>query len=77
MAPAPMPVYPAVPARGDDLPPWAGPGAPVLPPPRLDYPGPGRTISEPLPLAPIPEPSTWAMLAGGLALLAVRAWRRK
>jgi hypothetical protein len=26
---------------------------------------------------PVPEPSTWAMMAAGLALLAVAAWRRR
>lgn len=76
MPPAPVPVYPIVPSGGDELPLWAGPGAPLIPPPRLDYPGPGREISGPVPLAPVPEPSTWAMLLGGLALVLGRAWYR-
>lgn len=75
LAPAPMPAYPAVPAAKEELPPWARPAAPPPPVPGLDYPGPGREISGPVPLAPIPEPSTWAMLASGLALLAVRCRR--
>ncbi|HEX8602539.1 MAG TPA: MHFG family PEP-CTERM protein, partial [Pseudoduganella sp.] len=74
--PGPAAYYPAVPSGGADLPPWAEPGAPLSPPPGLGYPGPGREVGGPLPLAPVPEPSTWAMLLGGIALLAARAWRR-
>ncbi|WP_338761897.1 MHFG family PEP-CTERM protein [Massilia sp. METH4] len=75
--PQPAPVYPAVPSGSEALPPWAAPVAPLAPPPRLGYPGPGREVGMPVPLAPIPEPSTWAMLLGGLALVAARAGRRR
>ncbi len=68
--------YPAVPSDGAGLPPWAEPGTPVSPVPRPDYPGPGRDVGVPVPMAPVPEPSTWAMLLGGIAVLAARAWRR-
>lgn len=77
LALAPPPDYPAVPAAGDELPPWVVPGALPPPVPGLEYPGPGREVSGPLPLSPVPEPSTWAMLAGGLAVLAARTWRRR
>lgn len=79
MAPTPAPVFAAAPGDGESLPPWAGPGASLPPAPRLDYPGPGREITgllPPLPLAPVPEPSTWAMLLGGIGIVAFRAWRR-
>lgn len=83
----PYPAYPsysAVPSADPALPPWAGPGAPIAPPPRLDYPGPGREVGIPIPvpipvpvpMVPVPEPSTWAMLLAGLALLAGRARRK-
>ncbi|GGB94728.1 MHFG family PEP-CTERM protein [Pseudoduganella buxea] len=73
------PSYSAAPAPGDDMPPWAGPGVPVPKVPLPDYPGPGAGWFYPvgeLPLAPVPEPSTWAMLLAGVGLLAAR-WRRK
>ncbi|GGY00999.1 PEP-CTERM sorting domain-containing protein [Massilia dura] len=73
---ATAPGYPAVPSGGAVLPPWAGPGTPVSPVPGLDYPGPGREVGGPVPLAPVPEPATWGMLLGGIALLAAHAWRR-
>lgn len=79
LALGPPPEYPAAPPASKELPPWVSPGIPPAPLPGLDYPGPGREVSGPLPLSPVPEPSTWAMLAGGLALLAllaVRALRR-
>lgn len=76
LAPAPLPDYPAVPAAGAELPSWVGPAPRPEAVPGLDYPGPGREIFGPVPLAPVPEPSTWTMLAGGLALLAARARRR-
>lgn len=75
-SPGPEAFTPAVPSSGADLPPWGRPGTPLSPPPGLGYPGPGRDLSGPVPLSPVPEPSTWAMLLGGVAFLAVRAWRR-
>jgi hypothetical protein len=74
---APPSFYPAVPVAGGELPPWVEPGMPPGMLPVMGYPGPGRETTGllPLPLAPVPEPSTWTMLAGGLALLAARAWR--
>lgn len=76
MALAPVPVFTVVPHDGEPMPSWVGPGALLPPAPRMEYPGPGREITGPLPLAPIPEPSTWTMLLGGLGLLAAHAWRR-
>jgi hypothetical protein len=37
----------------------------------------GSLLSENIPLAPVPEPSTYAMLLGGLTLLGAMAKRRK
>jgi hypothetical protein len=74
--PGPGAFFPAVPSGGADLPPWVGPGAPLPAVPLPGYPGPGREVSGPVPLTPVPEPSTWAMLLGGMALLAARAWHR-
>lgn len=76
---APIPSYPAVPPSSDELPPWAESAVPFLPVPLLGNPSPGRELSNPmpLPLAPVPEPSTWAMLLGGLAMLALGGWRRR
>lgn len=37
----------------------------------------GSLLSENIPLAPVPEPSTYAMMLGGLALLGAMAKRRK
>jgi hypothetical protein len=36
----------------------------------------GSLLSENIPMAPVPEPQTWAMLAGGLAVLGATARRR-
>jgi len=76
LAVQPAPVYPAVPARPEDPPSWIGPGAPPAVIPPLDYPGPGRDVSVPLPqpVSAVPEPSQWAMLAVGLV---AAAWRRR
>jgi hypothetical protein len=37
----------------------------------------GSLLSENIPLAPVPEPKTYAMMLGGLALLGAMARRRK
>lgn len=37
----------------------------------------GSLLSENIPMAPVPEPETWAMLAGGLAVLGALARRRR
>jgi PEP-CTERM motif len=74
---APVPVYTVVPGPGEELPPPLPPEGPAVPLPRLDYPGPGREVGLPVPLAPVPEPATWAMLAGGMVLVAAWVRRRK
>jgi hypothetical protein len=37
----------------------------------------GSLLSENIPLAPVPEPQTYAMMLAGLGLMAVMARRRK
>lgn len=75
----PVPVYDTVAPPAEQLPPWAAARGPAAPLAGLDYPGPGREVGVPVPLAPVPEPSTWAMLAAGIALIGARvlrtAWR--
>lgn len=75
----PMPYYSTVYGRGDELPPWARNGGPMTSLPTLDSPVPGRSVGplpESVPVAPVPESSTWAMLLGGLAVVIGAARRR-
>lgn len=76
--PQPAPVYSTAPGGGDELPPWARTEAPTPRVPLPAYPGPGRETFSPVPgpVAPVPEPSTWAMLLAGVGLLAARLRRR-
>ncbi len=76
--PQPVPVYSTVPGGGDDVPPWNRTEVPVPRAPLPAYPGPGRETFSPVPgpVAPVPEPSTWAMLLAGVGLLAARLRRR-
>ncbi|TWI69496.1 putative secreted protein with PEP-CTERM sorting signal [Pseudoduganella lurida] len=81
-APMPMPVYSEVPSRGEELPPWARTRSSLIAPaPLPSYPGPGGGgyYGPPPagPVSPVPEPSTWAMLLAGGAIMAARLWRRK
>lgn len=78
---ATIPYYSTVPAGGDDLPPWMRSGVAFTPVPSLESPGPGRSVGPipetgPGPVSPVPEPSTWAMLLGGLGVVIVAARRR-
>jgi hypothetical protein len=77
---------PVAPGPGfDDVLGGRGPMA-VLPPVIVPRPGPqlppgtgdhGGSVPPPLPLTPVPEPQTWALMAAGLALVGAAVRRRR
>jgi hypothetical protein len=78
---SPQPLPPSPPPTPPDTPPEPPKAPPTdLPLPPMDLPPPGPPsppgLMEPPAVTPVPEPGTWALMLGGLGLVAWRARRR-